>query len=750
MAEGAGFQDALDNFFGSVDDASIIEKKTRTFRSDKIINDLLKRLTSKRKLSSKDLDTVLLITIQKVVEAVQAQAITIYTLGDDNKIRFSQIFYSKSLYAKAVDEGNYRKKAEKLKTLQIDPGKGIVGKVIASGNPISSLVASKDPNFYNEIDKATGFKTESMITVPIKDDGAVLGAIQVLNKNPQSGDQFFSKRDKGLLEEVAEYSGKIMAKVQHPEKSPSETEIAQYVARLSGCEFIDLEEAGVPDQDQKRLFEEVGKETLKHHQVLPLKKLGVKSLKVAMDNPKDLVLKESFEQKSEMQIDIIMVAARSQINKRIKDFVAPGGKLGDAASAFENTFATSGGETDKTVNGDQDKESAPVVALANRIIEAAYTRGASDVHIEPFEFETLVRYRVDGVLEESLKLPKGAVRPLVARLKIMSNLDIAEHRLPQSGRIMFKTFTKTDIDVDLRVETAPMAWGEKVVMRLLDKTSTIMGLDVMGFNGHNMKIYREMIAKPYGMILHVGPTGSGKTTTLYAAINEINKPDVNISTAEDPVEYMLKGVNQMQMHKDIGLTFSTALRSFLRQDPDVILVGEIRDLETAEIAIESALTGHLLFSTLHTNDAPGTVIRFIDMGIEPFLVSSSLLIVCAQRLMRRLCKCKEKKDPTDEERETLEGALANVEEIADKPYKMYRPVGCEKCSKSGYKGRTGVHEVMTLNEDIQALIIKKVSTDVLKKEAVKAGMITLYQDALWKVKEGVSSLEEALSNVRAD
>jgi type IV pilus assembly protein PilB len=348
---------------------------------------------------------------------------------------------------------------------------------------------------------------------------------------------------------------------------------------------------------------------------------------------------------------------------------------------------------------------------------------------------------VDGVCRVALKLPPNSLKALISRLKIMANLNIAERRLPQDGRIKFKEFTRTGIDIDLRVAMGPMVFGEKVVMRILDKTSTSVGLEMMGYSEHNLAIYQELVKSPYGMVLHVGPTGSGKTTTLYAALNYINDPGINIQTAEDPVEYMLFGINQMQMRKEIGLTFSNALRCYLRQDPDVILVGEIRDLETAEIAIEASLTGHLLFSTLHTNDAAGTVTRFLDMGIQPFLVSSSLLLVCAQRLLRRLCpKCKEAYDPSDEEIQILDDLAQGAT--------LFKAKGCEACNGTGYKGRIGTHEILTMNDAIKEAVLRSASSEEIREEALKNGMIPVYKDSLEKAAKGITSIEEVLRVVR--
>ena len=394
----------------------------------------------------------------------------------------------------------------------------------------------------------------------------------------------------------------------------------------------------------------------------------------------------------------------------------------------------------------QDENSGPIVEMANKIIEQAYFDRASDIHLSPQETELVVRFRVDGSAREYLRLPRNVGPALVARIKIMCNLDIAERRLPQDGRIVFKQYTKTGLDIDLRVATGPQNHGEGVVMRILDKQKTTLPLPDLGFSDENLARYRECIRQPYGMILHCGPTGSGKSMTLYSALNEINTPDMVIRTAEDPIEYTLPNLDQMQMHRQIGLTFATALRAFLRQDPDVILVGEIRDKETATIAIEAALTGHLLISTLHTNDAPSTVARLTDMGVEPFMISSSLVCVCAQRLLRRLCKhCKQEV--------VLEGNAARIMERAiGWSGKVFRksPTGCPSCGGSGYRGRVGIHELMTANEELTSAINRESDTAELKKICMRHGMKTLHQDSMLKVKMGLTSMEEALGTVPVD
>ncbi len=465
---------------------------------------------------------------------------------------------------------------------------------------------------------------------------------------------------------------------------------------------------------------------------------------VALANPFELTLTSRIANLSKRRV-VALLASEAEICEVLKQDVKPdSADFGDVVEAVGMEFDE--GEIEDADEALDSEESAPIIQLANRIVEDAYYGGASDIHVEPREKDLVVRYRIDGVCQEKLKLPQKVSGSLVARLKIMANLDIAERRLPQDGRIVFKQFTKKNVDIDLRVSTAPLNHGEGVVMRILDKQKSTLPMPALGFSPENLERYREIIKNPYGMILHCGPTGSGKSMTLYSALNEISDPGIVIRTAEDPIEYTLNGINQMQMNRQIGLTFASALRAFLRQDPDIILVGEIRDQETANIAVEAALTGHLLISTLHTNDAPSTVARLTDMGIEPFMISSSLLCVCAQRLMRRVCKtCRVQYEPEGREKEILENALG-----WSGPIFKHSPKGCPRCNSTGYKGRVGIHELMTTNEELIEDINKGRETADIKRTAVKSGMKTLHQDSLLKVKDGLSTLEEALATVPVD
>ena len=388
-------------------------------------------------------------------------------------------------------------------------------------------------------------------------------------------------------------------------------------------------------------------------------------------------------------------------------------------------------------------DEAPVVKLVNLILSEAIMRGASDIHLEPYEKSFRVRYRIDGVLYDVMQPPSKLKAALTSRIKIMSELDIAERRLPQDGRIKLKIRNK---GVDLRVSTLPTLFGEKIVMRILDKSNLNLDLTKLGFEEEPLKDFQESIISPYGMVLVTGPTGSGKTTTLYSALSTVNEIDVNIMTAEDPVEYNLDGINQVHVKDDIGLSFAAALRSFLRQDPDIVMVGEIRDFETAEIAVKAALTGHLVLSTLHTNDAPSTISRLLNMGIEPFLVSASVIVIIAQRLCRRIC------DQCREELDVPESALIDMGFQQDEvtTFKCYKGKGCSACSETGYKGRMALYEVMPVKDEIKEMILKGASAADIKKAAMKLGMKTLRMSGRTIIKEGSTTVEEVLRVTFAD
>jgi type IV pilus assembly protein PilB len=453
-------------------------------------------------------------------------------------------------------------------------------------------------------------------------------------------------------------------------------------------------------------------------------------LLVAMSDPSNVLALDDIRTVTDREVQPV-VATRSDILGALDRYVR-GESVDDMGSALH---APDTGDEDLS-DVKEVVEDAPLVRFVNALIQQAIKDRASDIHIEPQERELRVRYRVDGVLHEVTHQSKKIVAGVVSRLKIMADLDIAERRLPQDGRISLKGGGK---EIDLRVSTLPTVHGEKVVMRILDKTSVMLKLSDLGFLEHNYERYERTFTKPYGMILVTGPTGSGKSTTLYATLNQISRPEINIITTEDPVEYQLPGINQVQINNKAGLTFPTALRSILRQDPDVVLVGEMRDHETAQIGMEAALTGHLVLSTLHTNDAPSAVTRLSEMGIDPFLVASAVDCVLAQRLARKLCgKCKEAFQPTLGE---LEAAGLQLDDDAASPT-IYRAVGCTACANTGYRGRIAVHEVMLISEEIERHIVERASTDDIAKLARSQGMRSLREDGLAKVVLGQTTLEE--------
>jgi type IV pilus assembly protein PilB len=473
--------------------------------------------------------------------------------------------------------------------------------------------------------------------------------------------------------------------------------------------------------------------------VLPLSRT-LRSLTVAMADPLDLVLIDNLKKLTGCEINPV-IATKSDISKAIEDFYGKSAMFKEAVEASYDLSAIT--LSPEEISSEQElsldkliarAEEAPVVKLVDLIIRQAIDERASDIHIEPFKDKISLRYRIDGKLYEIPPPAKHLHLPIISRIKILSKLDIAEKRLPQDGAFLVKV---EDRPVDLRVSTIPTIYGEKLVLRILDRSVVLLELDSLGFDAAQLEEIRRMIHMPYGLIFLSGPTGSGKTTTLYGILNEIKSPSKNIITIEDPVEYKLEGINQVQIKPDIGLTFATALRSFLRQDPDIMLVGEVRDLETAEICLRSGLTGHLVLSTLHTNDAASAVTRLIDIGIEPYLIAPSILMVVSQRLVRKLCPdCKEAYEPTPAQ---LKSIKLNTDLI-------YRPKGCAKCNQLGYKGRTCIAEVMIINEQIRSLITQRESFQRIKEEArATVGMRTLYESSIKKVEEGITSFEEALA-----
>ncbi len=713
---------------------------------------LLIKVISKPQPSREDMAHVIELTASKVVEALQAQSMTLYVV-EGNEIAFKHIYYSPTLWGTNKEsEAKFKATAEKLLQLKLPMDRGVVGKVVTTGEAAFFRNSETQAPFMNSLSSTTGFEVRSMLTVPLKTT-TVIGAIQVLNKELTAGTKGeFTPGDLALLQEVAEYSASLMQRMLDPKFQLGPEDTAKFIARLTDHPLVTAaDQLGEVDD---KLIEIVGDALIRREGVFPYRRIDKHSVAVLMSNPLDFAKREAFQQATELVIDEISVVPATLIDtllkKHFKDSKAPGDgdvDLGSVTEAISTAYSSDGGGGGELKAEDlESEESAPVIQLANRIIEDAYISGASDIHIEPMEKDLVIRYRIDGLCQEKLRLPKQVTGALISRLKIMCNLDISERRLPQDGRIVFKKYTKKNIDIDLRVATGPMNHGEKVVMRILDKQKSTLPLTALGFSEENLTKYRECIRQPYGMILHCGPTGSGKSMTLYSALAEVNTPDVNIQTAEDPIEYTLPGLNQMQMSRAIGLTFARALRCYLRMDPDIILVGEIRDEETAQIAVEAALTGHLLVSTLHTNDAPSTVARIGEMGVEAFNISACLVCVCAQRLLRRVCKsCKQSYEPVGREKALLEKAIGWSGTI----FKA-NPQGCPTCNGLGYKGRVGIHELMTNSEDLTAAINKEAEVAELKRIAMKDGMKTLHQDSMLKVKMGLTTIEEALANVPPD
>ncbi|MBK7188218.1 MAG: type IV-A pilus assembly ATPase PilB [bacterium] len=465
-------------------------------------------------------------------------------------------------------------------------------------------------------------------------------------------------------------------------------------------------------------------------QVLPIARRG-RVLTVAMANPSNIFAIDDIKFITGLDVQPA-VAGEMAIKKAIDKYYATTDSLASIMEGMEDDIELVADNDDDDISGAEGQH-APVVKLVNTLLAEAVKMGASDIHIEPYEKNLRVRYRVDGVLQEVMEPPVKLRNAIISRLKIMADLDIAERRIPQDGRIKLKVLTKK---IDLRVSTLPCIFGEKVVMRILDKGNLNLDLADFGMERKAIDDIYKAIAQPFGMVLVTGPTGSGKTTTLYSCLSKLNRPETNIMTAEDPVEYNIEGINQVQVRDEVGLTFASALKAFLRQDPNIIMVGEIRDLETGGIATKAALTGHLVLSTLHTNDAPSTINRMIDMGIEPFLVASSTLLIAAQRLVRRICKnCKE-------EMRLSEEALTDVGLPPGTP--VFHGRGCDHCSGTGYAGRQGLYEIMPITSELRELILDRASTTELRRMAVSQGMLTLRQDGLIKVRKGVTTIEEIL------
>jgi type IV pilus assembly protein PilB len=526
-----------------------------------------------------------------------------------------------------------------------------------------------------------------------------------------------------------------------------EEKIAVTKAKWLGYEFLDL--SRIP-QPSAMLLKHIKPAYAKNYKILPIS-YEANILTVAMVEPRNfMALDEVVRLYKDANFEIhkidVVVTTTKHIFSAIARFYSLHKERAGLDSILDQIAESYRPHVEIAVvsREDANENSAPMVLLANKIIEEAFAKKSSDVHLEPAPDHLRVRYRIDGELAEVMRVPKYAQDALITRFKIMSDMRIDEKRQPQDGRINFTKYNAA-LPIDLRVSTIPTPLGEDVVMRLLDKKSAVLSLDMLGLNEQTLKLYKNGISAPHGIILHVGPTGSGKTTALYAALNALDKPDTKIVTAEEPVEYTLGGqIIQSNINPATGYTFARAIRAFLRHDPDIILIGEIRDLETAKIAVEASLTGHLVFSTLHTNDAIGTVTRLTEMGVEPYLVGDSLILVCAQRLIRRICgQCKFAYNATGEEVDMAKGDIKAGSVL-------YRGKGCSLCEGTGYRGRTGIFELFMMSRTLRSLFIKGATTDHIRQQAAIEGMQTLRQDAIEKALQGITTIDEVVSSTFAE
>ena len=519
-----------------------------------------------------------------------------------------------------------------------------------------------------------------------------------------------------------------------------EEDLAAFLSRQYGVPSINLSEFEVDESVIKLIPAEVAQK----YMLVPVNRAG-STLIVAMSDPSNIFAIDDIKFMTGYNVEVV-VTAEASVKEAIDKFYDQSASFDDVMGDLDDIDLEVIEDADEIDTGELERstEDAPVVKLVNLILTDAIKKGASDIHVEPYEKSFRVRYRIDGVLHEVMKPPLKLRNALTSRIKIMSEMDIAERRLPQDGRIKIKL--PGGKDMDYRVSCLPTLYGEKIVLRLLDKSNLQLDMTKLGYEEQALAWFKEQIHKPFGMVLVTGPTGSGKTVSLYSALGELNTPTENISTAEDPVEFNFAGINQVQMHEEIGLNFASALRAFLRQDPDIIMIGEIRDFETAEIGVKAALTGHLVLSTLHTNDCPSTVNRLLNMGIEPFLVASAVNIITGQRLGRRLCK--ECMVPEDIPRETLLQAGIPEDQVDD--LVCYKGEGCAKCSDTGYKGRVGFYQIMPMFEELREMILAGANTAELKRESMRLGVKTMRQSGLTKMQEKVTSFEEVLRCTIAD
>ncbi|MBI1176176.1 secretion system protein E [bacterium] len=560
-------------------------------------------------------------------------------------------------------------------------------------------------------------------------------------------DGLLSRAQVEELIEKQKKEGTRLLKLINEKSLVSDADMAVSIGRVLNTPPINLSRISIPTE----LMELIPRDMAMNHKVLPVSRLGNK-LFLAMADPLNVLAVDDVHRATKLEVSPLIAPEKAITDKFSHLGAAGAGSMEDIIQDAQNAENADdvdnlevAKESSDEVNLDTlaaSSEEAPVIKLANLILVQAIKDRASDIHIEPFERQVRLRYRIDGALVDATPPPRNMHVPLISRLKIMSNLDIAERRLPQDGRMRVKMGGR---DVDLRVSMLPTVHGEKAVLRVLDKSNLSANIDQLGMDPDTFRAFKTAVDAPHGLILVTGPTGSGKTTTLYSALNELNNPVFNIITVEDPVEFQIMGINQVPVKKEIGLSFANALRSILRQDPDIIMIGEIRDTETAEIAVEAALTGHQVLSTMHCNDAPGAIARLDDMGIAPFLISSSVILSCAQRLMRRVCTvCKEPMEYPVKMFEDLQ-----IDPRAFEGTTLYSGRGCERCKNSGYAGRCAIIEVMPASDEIRKLIIQRSSAMEIGKMAINQGMKTLRDVALMKAREGITTLEQVLVTTAA-
>jgi type IV pilus assembly protein PilB len=559
-------------------------------------------------------------------------------------------------------------------------------------------------------------------------------------------DKVISARDLDLAVEEQVETGSSLGRILQERGLASEWDIAAVLGKQLNVPFITLSQYEI-DSD---VLTSIPVQLVRKYRIVPVDRTG-DTLTIALSDPSNIYLLDELRLLTNAQI-VPVISFESDIEEAIRKYYSENENaydemLKDISDQDIQSIITDAGSDDSAA-GDEDNDlsieadDAPVIQLVNLIIQEAIKLKASDIHLEPYEKELRLRYRIDGVLQEMTAPPKKFQNAIISRIKILSEMDIAEKRLPQDGRFKVKLENQS---IDFRVSSCPTAHGEKVVIRILNQAAIKLGLTDLGFDSDIMKIFEHQIRMPWGMILVTGPTGSGKSTTLYTALSTINDPSKNITTIEDPVEYQLRGINQVQVKQEIGLTFAEGLKCFLRQDPDIMMVGEIRDLETAEIAVKAALTGHLVFATLHTNDAPSSITRLTNMGVEPFLVTASVNMIVAQRLVRRICEnCKEAIQPAAElvDSLNLNGSRSEI--------RFYKGLGCAKCHGTGYKGRLALYEMLVISDAMRDSVIGGMTALHLKELAIDEGMVTLRQAGVRKIREGLTTIEEVLAVTAAD